>query len=80
MAVIYFFQIKKLPYNREFSFFWRRWRDLNSRVGVTDLLVFEARPFSHLGTSPYFIFGLLPIKKLAERRGFEPRKRLLPLT
>ena len=25
---------------------------MNSCVGVTDLLVFEARPFSHLGTSP----------------------------
>ena len=59
---------------------WRRWRDLNSRVGVTDLLVFEARPFSHLGTSPYLWFSDFHRKKLAERRGFEPRKRLLPLT
>ena len=31
----------------------RRRRDLNPRAGVTDLLVFEARPFSHLGTPPY---------------------------
>ena len=31
---------------------WRRERDLNPRAGTTDLLVFEARPFSHLGTSP----------------------------
>ena len=26
---------------------------MNPRAGVTDLLVFEARPFSHLGTPPY---------------------------
>lgn len=25
---------------------------MNPRAGVTDLLVFEARPFSHLGTPP----------------------------
>ena len=31
---------------------WRREGDLNPRAGTTDLLVFEARPFSHLGTSP----------------------------
>ena len=30
----------------------RRRRDLNPRAGATDLLVFEARPFSHLGTPP----------------------------
>lgn len=33
----------------------RRRRDLNPRAGATDLLVFEARPFSLLGTSPYFV-------------------------
>lgn len=33
-------------------FLWRREGDLNPRAGTTDLLVFEARPFSHLGTSP----------------------------
>ena len=26
---------------------------MNPRAGATDLLVFEARPFSHLGTPPY---------------------------
>ena len=30
----------------------RRKRDLNPCAGATDLLVFEARPFSHLGTPP----------------------------
>ena len=30
----------------------RRRGDLNPRAGITGLLVFEARPFSHLGTSP----------------------------
>ena len=30
----------------------RRRGDLNPRAGATDLLVFEARPFSHLGTPP----------------------------
>ena len=25
---------------------------MNPRAGATDLLVFEARPFSHLGTPP----------------------------
>ncbi len=25
---------------------------MNPRAGTTDLLVFEARPFSHLGTPP----------------------------
>ena len=30
----------------------RRRGDLNPRAGTTDLLVFEARPFSHLGTPP----------------------------
>lgn len=33
----------------------RRKRDLNPCAGATDLLVFEARPFSLLGTSPYFV-------------------------
>ena len=30
----------------------RRKRDLNPCAGVTDLLVFEARPFNHLGIPP----------------------------
>lgn len=30
----------------------RRRGDLNPRAGTTGLLVFEARPFSHLGTPP----------------------------
>lgn len=30
----------------------RRRRDLNPRAGATDLLVFEARPFNHLGIPP----------------------------
>lgn len=34
--------------------FWRREGDLNPRTGITRLLVFEASPFSLLGTSPYF--------------------------
>lgn len=33
---------------------WRRWRDLNSRAGRTDLPDFESGPFSRLGTSPYY--------------------------
>ena len=33
---------------------WRREGDLNPRTGITRLLVFEASPFSLLGTSPYF--------------------------
>lgn len=33
-------------------FLWRREGDLNPRTGVTRLLVFEASPFSLLGTSP----------------------------
>ena len=33
---------------------WRRREDLNLRAGITDLPVFEAGPFSHLGTPPYF--------------------------
>ena len=36
--------------------FWRRERDLNPRAGTTDLLVFEARPFSHLGISPQRVY------------------------
>lgn len=34
------------------SLFVRRKRDLNPRAGATDLLVFEARPFSRLGIPP----------------------------
>lgn len=33
----------------------RRRRDLNPCAGATDLLVFEARPFSHLGTPPEIV-------------------------
>ena len=36
-----------------FVLLWRREGDLNPRTGVTRLLVFEASPFSLLGTSPY---------------------------
>ena len=44
---------------RQMSLFlrlWRRERDLNPRAGTTDLLVFEARPFSHLGISPQRVY------------------------
>ena len=38
-----------------FVLFWRREGDLNPRTGVTRLLVFEASPFSLLGTSPHMV-------------------------
>ncbi len=44
------FGIKKAPIYWCFS--ERRRGDLNPRAGTTGLLVFEARPFSHLGTPP----------------------------
>ena len=34
------------------SLAWRRWRDLNSCAGKTDLPDFESGPFNHLGTPP----------------------------
>ena len=51
---------------------WRRWRDLNSRVGVTDLPVFEAGPFSRLGTSPYIIFSKGHCKMFFTATNFYP--------
>lgn len=36
---------------------WRREGDLNPRAGITRLLVFEASPFSLLGTSPHLFHG-----------------------
>mgnify|MGYP006933240394 CR=1 FL=1 len=39
--------------DRSQRLFKRRKRDLNPCAGATDLLVFEARPFSHLGIPPY---------------------------
>ena len=39
-------------FGRNGSFCKRRKRDLNPCAGATDLLVFEARPFSHLGIPP----------------------------
>lgn len=38
-----------------FVLLWRREGDLNPRTGVTRLLVFEASPFSLLGTSPHMV-------------------------
>lgn len=45
----------KIPYKKEpcTRRAWRREGDLNPRTGITRLLVFEASPFSLLGTSPY---------------------------
>ena len=47
----YVFCFRYSPYGLP-SLHKRRRRDLNPRAGATDLLVFEARPFSHLGTPP----------------------------
>ena len=44
-----------------FVLFWRREGDLNPRTGVTRLLVFEASPFSLLGTSPLLFTHLIAL-------------------
>ena len=41
---------------------------MNPRAGTTDLLVFEARPFSRLGTPP----EMLPLQGIGTRRFATP--------
>ena len=56
-------------------FLWRREGDLNPRTGVTRLLVFEASPFSLLGTSPQMIS-----QRLATNKGQKPQPETKPKT
>ena len=48
---------KEKPAKR--GLFQRRRRDLNPCAGAAGLLVFEARPFSHLGTPAFIISSSL---------------------
>ena len=59
----------------------RRRRDLNP-CAVSDLLVFEARPFSLLGTSPYFVKYIIYYSaffrrlRVVKKKKKEERKRV----
>lgn len=63
MKIAAHFQTLKKPLISTFSLIsaafsvllWRREGDLNPCTGVTRLLVFEASPFSLLGTSPHMV-------------------------
>ena len=53
---------------------WRREGDLNPRTGTTRLLVFEASPFSLLGTSPRYLFAFSRGDYInTEREAFQER-------
>ena len=69
------FNIKIDSTRRCCLFLWRREGDLNPRTGITRLLVFEASPFSLLGTSPQIISRIL-----ATNKGQKPQPETKPKT
>ena len=64
----------KHPYERHgftSAFFWRSWRDLNSRAGNPTYTLSRGAPSANLGTTPCYN-RIKEISNLAERIGFEP--------